>query len=59
MVKVTCRHKQFLKPLLKSSARTNSVANAKLWGFVWTIASCFVGMNTFRLVVCFVGVPTG
>lgn len=52
-------HKQFLKPLRKSSAKTNSVANAKLWGFVWTIASCCLGMNTFRLVVCFVGVPTG
>ena len=58
MVKVMCRHKQFLKLLRKSSAKTNSVANAKICGFVWTIASCCVGMNTFRLVVCF-GVPTG
>jgi len=58
MVKVMYRHKQFLKPLRKSSAKTNSVANAKLWGFVWTIGSC-LGMNTFRLVVCFVGIPTG
>lgn len=58
MVKVMCRDKQFLKPLRKSSAKTNSVPNAKLWGFVWTIASCLV-MNTFRLVVCFVGIPTG
>lgn len=33
MVKVMCRHKQFLKPLRISSAKTNSVANAKLCCF--------------------------